>query len=95
MPHNPPRRGTWARDNDSYQQPTYQTNTARVRVPLEYPEGGPRLDTCMQSTQGRHPLTPATNDLDLEDSHFDNVKVLKAITYGSRLQPTISLFKPP
>ncbi|KAL8089910.1 hypothetical protein AgCh_039394 [Apium graveolens] len=29
--HNPPRRGTWARDYDSYQQPTPQTSTARVR----------------------------------------------------------------
>ncbi|KAL8133706.1 hypothetical protein AgCh_008952 [Apium graveolens] len=29
--HNPPRRGTWARDYDSYQQPTPQTSTTRVR----------------------------------------------------------------
>ncbi|KAL8157195.1 hypothetical protein AgCh_002052 [Apium graveolens] len=65
-PHNPPRRGTWARDNDSYQQPTYQTNTTRVRVPLGHPEGGPHLDTCMQSIQARRPPPPATNDPDIE-----------------------------
>ncbi|XP_074377535.1 gibberellin 3-beta-dioxygenase 1-like [Apium graveolens] len=64
--HNPPRRGTWARDDDNYQQLTYQTNTARVRVLLGHPEGGPRLDMCMQSTQARRPPPPTTNGPHLE-----------------------------
>ncbi|KAL8135128.1 hypothetical protein AgCh_009963 [Apium graveolens] len=72
--HNPPRKDTWARDDDSYQQLTYQTNTVRVRVPLGHPEGGPRLDTCMQSTQGRRHSPPRTNDPDLELIHTQSPK---------------------
>ncbi|KAL8120804.1 hypothetical protein AgCh_017837 [Apium graveolens] len=64
--HNPPRKGTWARDSDSYQKPIYQTNAAHVRRPLGHPEGGPPLDTCKQSTQARRPLPPRSNGPDLE-----------------------------
>ncbi|KAL8118399.1 hypothetical protein AgCh_016068 [Apium graveolens] len=53
--HNPPRKGTWARDHDSYQQPTHQTNTARVRRPLGHSGGGPPLDTCAQPAATPHP----------------------------------------
>ncbi|KAL8115351.1 hypothetical protein AgCh_021999 [Apium graveolens] len=39
---------------------------AKEGVPLGHPEDGPRLNTCMQSTQARRPPPPATNDPDLE-----------------------------
>ncbi|KAL8121677.1 hypothetical protein AgCh_018417 [Apium graveolens] len=53
--HNPPRKGTWARDYDSYQQPTHQTSTGRVRRPLGHSEGVPPLDTCAQPAATPHP----------------------------------------
>ncbi|KAL8088371.1 hypothetical protein AgCh_038227 [Apium graveolens] len=66
-PHNPPRRGTWACDGDSYQQQTSQTSMTRVSIPLWHPKGGPNyLDTCMQSNQVRRPPPPTTNDPDLK-----------------------------
>ncbi|KAL8092948.1 hypothetical protein AgCh_034995 [Apium graveolens] len=34
---------------DSYQQPTHQTSTARVRRPLGHSGGGPPPDTCAGS----------------------------------------------
>ncbi|XP_074347244.1 zinc finger BED domain-containing protein RICESLEEPER 2-like [Apium graveolens] len=56
MPHNPPMRGTWARDGDSYQQLTSQTSMTRVSTPLGHPEGGPYLETYMD--RGKRKFVP-------------------------------------
>ncbi|KAL8102623.1 hypothetical protein AgCh_027223 [Apium graveolens] len=78
--HNPPRKGTWARDGDSYQQPAHQTSTARVRRPLGHPGGGPSLDTCKQSTQARRPLLPRSNGPDLERKTIYTPDMLSSIS---------------